>query len=68
MKYRIVKEGKEKWIQKPNNGGDVGDMMDIVDELNYLYDRMNRLEQTGDRMFNGITRPEAERIWKEAKR
>jgi hypothetical protein len=29
----------DQWISAPMNGGDVGDLSDIVEELNALYDK-----------------------------
>ena len=36
-KYKLIDDQfKDKWINKPNNMGDVGDLQDITDELNNL--------------------------------
>jgi hypothetical protein len=36
-KYKLINDQfKDKWINKPNNMGDVGDLQDITDELNNL--------------------------------
>jgi hypothetical protein len=36
-KYELVNDQfKDRWINKPNNKGDVGDLQDITDELNKL--------------------------------
>jgi hypothetical protein len=36
-KYELVNDQfKDRWINKPNNKGDVGDLQDITDELNRL--------------------------------
>lgn len=79
-KYRGIKEGEESWISKPNNGGDLGDVYDIADELNRLAERVatvenenaklqkriGRLEEAGDAMsFNN--NPWAVKAWEKAK-
>ena len=33
---KMPDDGYGPWIGSPNNGGDVGDMLDVVDELNKL--------------------------------
>lgn len=36
-KYKLVNEDHYgKWISKPDNRGDIGDLQDITDELNEL--------------------------------
>ena len=44
-KYALRKEPEydTPWIAAPNNGGDIGDMSDIVDELNKLMHERNAL-------------------------
>lgn len=43
---KMPDDGHGEWIGAPNNGGDVGDMLDIVGELNglliALHDAINR--------------------------
>lgn len=36
MNRYTLRKDPEPWIALPNNGGEVGDMADIVDELNKL--------------------------------
>lgn len=46
--YELVNDQfKDKWINKPNNLGDVGDLQDITDELNNLL--RERDEARGER-------------------
>jgi len=35
-RYTLQRDDYGTWISLPNNGGDVGDMSDIVEELNHL--------------------------------
>lgn len=42
--YNRESDGEE-WIGLPNNGGDIGDMIDICNELNNLLDMKKRLEK-----------------------
>lgn len=41
MKDRYTKQRDiaGEWISAPDNGGDLGDMHEIVEELNMLYDK-----------------------------
>ena len=41
--YRLISDDGERWIGKPDNNGDLGDMQDTVDELNRL---LNLLQST----------------------
>ena len=34
--YRLMNDAGKRWISKPDNGGDLGDMQDTVAELNKL--------------------------------
>ena len=44
--YTRMQDSDGDWICAPNNGGDVGDMLDAIDELNALlvalHDAINR--------------------------
>lgn len=40
--YRLMNDAGERWIGKPDNGGDLGDMQDTVAELNRLLDLLQR--------------------------
>lgn len=40
--YRLMNDARERWISKPDNGGDLGDMQDITAELNHLLDLLQR--------------------------
>jgi len=40
--YRLIHDAGERWISKPDNGGDLGDMQDAVAELNRLLDLLQR--------------------------
>jgi hypothetical protein len=43
-RYKLCHEGGEPWVQRPNNGGEVGpDADEIVDELNELKSRLDAL-------------------------
>jgi hypothetical protein len=35
-KYQLMEDEHGEWISAPNNGGDLGGMVGIVEELNYL--------------------------------
>lgn len=52
-KYALLKDLDGEWISYPNNGGDVGDMVDIVDELNLLYNKVKEYEKELDKLKNG---------------
>lgn len=57
-KYRGIKEGEASWICKPNNGGDLGDVFDIADELNRLAERVATLENENEKLDKRIARLE----------
>jgi len=40
--YRLMNDDGERWISKPDNGGDLVDMQDITAELNRLLDLLQR--------------------------
>ena len=40
--YRLMNDAAERWIGKPDNGGDLGDMQDTVVELNRLLNLLQR--------------------------
>jgi len=40
--YRLMHDAGERWVSKPDNGGDLGDMQDTVAELNRLLDLLQR--------------------------
>jgi hypothetical protein len=74
--YSVIREGKERWISMPNNGGELVQCpLEIMEELNRLIhqrdeanERIKRLEEAGDRLA-AFTPPSADRIaqWKQAK-
>jgi hypothetical protein len=54
--YSVIREGKERWISMPNNGGELGPCpLEIMEELNRLIhqrdeanERIKRLEEALD--------------------
>lgn len=56
MKYKLIEEDGTRWIARPHNGGDVGDMRDIVDELNNLLQERNKLEVALNAALSGEDR------------
>jgi len=66
-RYHLVETITGEWIGAPNNGGDVGDMLDIVGELNglllALHDAINRpkgvVPESAERFYQSNAHVEA---------
>jgi hypothetical protein len=64
---KMPDDGCGEWIGAPNSGGDVGDMLDIVGELNglliALHDAINRpkgvVPESADRFYQANARSDA---------
>lgn len=49
-RYTLLQDQDGQWISAPNNGGDIGDMFDVVVELNKLMSERNEAREQRDRL------------------
>lgn len=67
IEYKLVNDQfKDKWINKPNNLGDVGDLQDITEELNNLLRERDEWRKCAEKLAEIIGAPDEieSRLWK----
>jgi hypothetical protein len=53
-KYKLITDTTGKWINRPNNGGGIWDLADIVAELNDLVEKLDYSQQERYKMDKEI--------------